>query len=141
MADITDFSKIHASRAIAVENYSDRCISVANRFPVAHQQSLKGADRILIASTLQKIWASRCSHNTAGNLTLIFKGHGDDSAKSHGKHHPSADTPCRRFQAKDGGAEGSRTPDLLIANETLYQLSYDPNQSVNTTPKSHHAAR
>src|SRR5271155_3722376 len=27
---------------------------------------------------------------------------------------------------KDGGAEGSRTPDLLIANETLYQLSYDP---------------
>ena len=29
---------------------------------------------------------------------------------------------------KNGGAEGSRTPDLLIANETLYQLSYDPNQ-------------
>ncbi len=28
----------------------------------------------------------------------------------------------------DGGAEGSRTPDLLIANETLYQLSYDPIQ-------------
>jgi hypothetical protein len=27
-----------------------------------------------------------------------------------------------------GGATGSRTPDLLIANETLYQLSYDPNQ-------------
>ena len=26
----------------------------------------------------------------------------------------------------DGGAEGNRTPDLLIANETLYQLSYDP---------------
>jgi hypothetical protein len=26
----------------------------------------------------------------------------------------------------DGGAEGSRTPDLLIANEALYQLSYDP---------------
>jgi hypothetical protein len=28
----------------------------------------------------------------------------------------------------DGGAEGIRTPDLLIANETLYQLSYDPIQ-------------
>src|SRR5262249_11684430 len=28
--------------------------------------------------------------------------------------------------ARGGGAEGSRTPDLLIANETLYQLSYDP---------------
>src|SRR5688572_17451654 len=27
---------------------------------------------------------------------------------------------------RDGGAMGSRTPDLLIANETLYQLSYDP---------------
>ena len=27
---------------------------------------------------------------------------------------------------KSGGAKGSRTPDLLIANETLYQLSYSP---------------
>jgi hypothetical protein len=27
---------------------------------------------------------------------------------------------------KNGGAEGSRTPDLFIANEALYQLSYDP---------------
>jgi hypothetical protein len=27
---------------------------------------------------------------------------------------------------ENGGAEGNRTPDLLIANETLYQLSYDP---------------
>ena len=26
----------------------------------------------------------------------------------------------------NGGAEGIRTPDLLIANEPLYQLSYDP---------------
>ena len=34
--------------------------------------------------------------------------------------------PLAWFRAKDGGAEGSRTPDLLIANETLYQLSYDP---------------
>ena len=29
-------------------------------------------------------------------------------------------------KGKAGGAEGIRTPDLLIANETLYQLSYDP---------------
>ena len=38
--------------------------------------------------------------------------------------------PSSRAQsmAAGGGAEGSRTPDLLIANETLYQLSYDPNQ-------------
>jgi hypothetical protein len=33
-------------------------------------------------------------------------------------------------ELKDGGAEGSRTPDLLIANETLYQLSYDPSLAV-----------
>ena len=26
----------------------------------------------------------------------------------------------------DGGADRARTCDLLIANETLYQLSYDP---------------
>ncbi len=26
-----------------------------------------------------------------------------------------------------GGAEGNRTPDLLIANEALSQLSYNPN--------------
>ena len=26
----------------------------------------------------------------------------------------------------DGGAEGSRTPDLVIANDALYQLSYGP---------------
>ena len=25
-----------------------------------------------------------------------------------------------------GGAEGNRTPDLLIANETRYQLRYSP---------------
>src|SRR5262245_14915587 len=28
--------------------------------------------------------------------------------------------------AKAGGAEGNRTPDLLIANEALSQLSYGP---------------
>ncbi len=30
------------------------------------------------------------------------------------------------FNFKYGGAKGGRTPDLLIANETLYQLSYGP---------------
>ena len=29
-------------------------------------------------------------------------------------------------EAEDGGADRDRTCDLLIANETLYQLSYDP---------------
>lgn len=28
--------------------------------------------------------------------------------------------------AKNGGAEGNRTPDLIIANDALYQLSYSP---------------
>ena len=36
-------------------------------------------------------------------------------------------------RAKAGGAEGIRTPDLLIANQPLYQLSYDPNLAVWTT--------
>ena len=35
-------------------------------------------------------------------------------------------TLMERSLESNGGAEGSRTPDLLIANETLYQLSYDP---------------
>jgi hypothetical protein len=30
---------------------------------------------------------------------------------------------------ENGGAEGSRTPDLLIANEALYQLSYGPGKA------------
>ena len=38
---------------------------------------------------------------------------------------------CLTHTARDGGVEGSRTPDLLIANETLYQLSYDPNSPTN----------
>jgi hypothetical protein len=32
----------------------------------------------------------------------------------------------RRVGRKNGGADRIRTCDLLIANETLYQLSYDP---------------
>ena len=33
-----------------------------------------------------------------------------------------------------GGAEGNRTPDLLIANEALYQLSYSPIPRVAAAP-------
>ena len=34
-----------------------------------------------------------------------------------------------KFQhLQTGGADRDRTCDLLIANETLYQLSYDPSQ-------------
>ncbi len=31
-----------------------------------------------------------------------------------------------KANGEDGGADRARTCDLLIANETLYQLSYDP---------------
>lgn len=31
-----------------------------------------------------------------------------------------------RIGKKNGGAEGNQTPDLFIANEALYQLSYSP---------------
>ena len=37
---------------------------------------------------------------------------------------------ANRKAGEFGGAMGSRTPDLLIANETLYQLSYDPIHAV-----------
>src|SRR5438445_10532068 len=32
------------------------------------------------------------------------------------------------LRTKNGGAMGSRTPDLLIANEPLYPLNYEPRQ-------------
>ena len=32
----------------------------------------------------------------------------------------------QRFSGLNGGAEGNRTPDLVIANDALYQLSYSP---------------
>ncbi len=38
--------------------------------------------------------------------------------------------PC----SGDGGADRDRTCDLLIANETLYQLSYDPIHHRPATP-------
>ena len=36
---------------------------------------------------------------------------------------------------RNGGAEGIRTPDLLIANQPLYQLSYDP---IHRWPTGHY---
>ena len=33
----------------------------------------------------------------------------------------------------DGGAEGNRTPDLVIANDALSQLSYGPKDKVYAT--------
>lgn len=34
-----------------------------------------------------------------------------------------------RLSGRFCGAEGSRTPDLLIANQALFQLSYSPTMS------------
>ena len=38
----------------------------------------------------------------------------------------AAANPFPPIDSGDGGADRDRTCDLLIANETLYQLSYDP---------------
>jgi hypothetical protein len=38
------------------------------------------------------------------------------------------------------GGMGIRTPDLLIANETLYQLSYTPKVDLSRNPASASAA-
>ena len=54
---------------------------------------------------------------SAGSVTL---GKAPNSGKRNMRTQRSA------LRAKDGGADRARTCDLLIANETLYQLSYDP---------------
>ncbi len=49
--------------------------------------------------------------------------------RGRGLHSMSKSVPERLYRSGfpcPGGAEGSRTPDLLIANEALYQLSYGP---------------
>jgi hypothetical protein len=50
--------------------------------------------------------------------------------------------PVKEFLLRtgSGGAEGSRTPDLSIANAALSQLSYgpDPDPAANAGPKSAH---
>ncbi len=41
----------------------------------------------------------------------------------------------------NGGAMEDRTPDLRIANATLYQLSYDPNRGTHCLPEFNGLAR
>src|SRR3954464_7933047 len=41
---------------------------------------------------------------------------------------PGVSLPCKGLEVL-GGAEGNRTPDLLIANEALYHLSYGPKEA------------
>src|SRR5712672_61771 len=54
--------------------------------------------------------------------------HHQHRLNSYGSNH---NCPRKRLEdALDGGAEGVRTPDLLNAIQALYQLSYDPVQSV-----------
>ena len=47
----------------------------------------------------------------------------------------------RPWAAKCGGAEGIRTPDLLIANETRYQLRHSPMRPSSARKKLPPAAR
>jgi hypothetical protein len=42
------------------------------------------------------------------------------------KPRPISDVRAGRTGFASGGAEGIRTPDLLIANETRYQLRHSP---------------
>ena len=55
--------------------------------------------------------------------TVLHRQRGPTSIKAASSRQPSSSIALR---AKAGGAVGNRTPDLLIANEMLYQLSYDP---------------
>jgi hypothetical protein len=36
--------------------------------------------------------------------------------------------PSEAHRAKDGGADGDQTHDLVVANDALYQLSYCPDR-------------
>ena len=44
--------------------------------------------------------------------------------------------PVSNLRKVLGGAEGNRTPDLLIANEALYHLSYGPKERRKYGPKA-----
>lgn len=39
------------------------------------------------------------------------------------------------FTSQNGGAKGIRTPDLLIANETRYQLRHSPKDLISLAPE------
>jgi hypothetical protein len=45
------------------------------------------------------------------------------------------------YTGDGGGAEGNRTPDLLIANEALSQLSYSPIAGFDVQQIASHARR
>jgi hypothetical protein len=49
-----------------------------------------------------------------------------DSALNKSRRRANNASSTGSFGLKSGGADRNRTCDLLIANETLYQLSYDP---------------
>ena len=55
---------------------------------------------------------------------------GPASANAPRRHPKRAGISDHRWRARSGGAEGDRTPDLIIANDTLSQLSYCPRRPV-----------
>ena len=50
---------------------------------------------------------------------------GSTCAAARKRGHRVASAVCGELP---GGAEGNRTPDLIIANDALYQLSYGPKE-------------
>ena len=61
--------------------------------------------------------------SVGANLSAVFR-----------KRVTNAETEkCSFVASGDGGAKGIRTPDLLNAIQTLYQLSYDPIRSGSGT--------
>ena len=64
----------------------------------------------------------------ARSIQLSYRG-----VYTHRDRSPASTRTEARVQLEDGGggAEGDRTPDLRIANATLYQLSYRPTQAAH----------
>ena len=84
-----------------------------------------GAERVVLTRPHATVSPGRSAARTAVRLAG-----GEDAGINGGVTLPAiAAGPCghlRQALRSDGGAEGNRTPDLIIANDALSQLSYSP---------------
>src|SRR5699024_11595753 len=62
------------------------------------------------------------------------KSVGDDGKRMEREHDPSTHITCSR-RATSGGAEGTRTPNPLLAKQMRYQLRHGPRRSLTAILK------
>ena len=71
--------------------------------------------------------SQRSARNTSGATSNTTTRHHNTAPEHTKNRHPDRMSAC-------GGARGIRTPDLLIANETRYQLRHSPKDSNSLAP-------